>query len=218
MQRFRNHDDAAAALADRLLAEREIDGRLVVLALSSPGAPIAARIARDLGAALDAMAVVRLHVPGRPEVALGVLATGGVRVLRRSVLETYALEDEHIEAEVARARKELQARERAWRGDRPPRRLLGRDVLLVDDAIVTGATMDATALAARAEGARRVVAAVPIGSAEGIALVRLDVDALVVVREVESLASAADAYQVREVYGDVDVHRALADNEVWAGV
>lgn len=218
MLRFRNHDDAAAALADRLLAEREIDGRAVVLALSSAGAPIAARIARDLGAALDAVAVVRLRVPGRPEVGMGVLTTGGVRVLRKSVLEAYAVEEEQVEAEVARARKDLQARERAWRGDRPPLRLLGRDVLLVDDAIVTGATMDAAALAARAEGARRIVGAAPIGSAEGIALVRPDVASLVVVREVEALASAADAYQVREVFGDVDVHRALAANEVFAGV
>jgi erythromycin esterase-like protein/predicted phosphoribosyltransferase len=160
-RRFRDRAEAGQLLAERLreYADRE---DVVVLGLPRGGVPVAFEIAATLDAALDVFLVRKLGVPGHAEYALGAIATGGVRVINRQLVESLGLPAEWIEAIDAKERRELDRRERAYRGDRPPPDVAGRTVILVDDGLATGSTMLAAVHAVRADDPARVVVAVPI--------------------------------------------------------
>ena len=147
-RRFRDRPEAGRLLAERL---GQYAGRddVVVLGLPRGGVPVAFEIARKLDAPLDVFLVRKLGVPGHEEYAFGAIATGGMRVLNKQVLEQLAIPAEWIEAIDAKERRELERRERAYRGDRPPPDLAGRTVILVDDGLATGATMLAAVRAVR---------------------------------------------------------------------
>ncbi len=125
--RFRNRAEAGRLLAERL---REYAGRddVIVLALPRGGVPVAYEVARELGAPLDVFLVRKLGVPGHEELALGAIATGGVRVLNPAVVQGLRIPRDWIEAIDAKEMRELERRERAYRGDRPPPDLAGRTV------------------------------------------------------------------------------------------
>jgi putative phosphoribosyl transferase len=161
--RFRDRAQAGRLLAERL---RGYAGRddVVVLGLPRGGVPVAFEVARTLDAPLDVFLVRKLGVPGHEELAFGAIATGGVRVLNRELIETLGMPPEWIEAIEARERRELERRERAYRGDRPPLDLKGRTVILVDDGLATGSTMVAAVEAVRQESPAQVVVAVPVAA------------------------------------------------------
>jgi putative phosphoribosyl transferase len=156
--------------AGRLLAERlsEYAGRddVIVLGLPRGGVPVAFEIARALDAPLDVFLVRKLGVPGHEELALGAIATGGTRVLNNQLVESLGIPREWIEAIDAEEMRELERRERAYRGDRPPPDLAGRTVILVDDGLATGSTMLAAVQAVRQAEPARVVVAVPVAPPE----------------------------------------------------
>jgi predicted phosphoribosyltransferase len=136
----------------------------VVLALPRGGVPVAYEIARALDAPLDVFLVRKLGVPGRRELAMGAIASGGVRVLSPDVVSWYGIPDAVID-EVARDEQaELERRERAYREGRMPLELRDRVVLLVDDGLATGASMKAAVEAVRAHAPSRIVVAVPVGA------------------------------------------------------
>ncbi|ADP84749.1 phosphoribosyltransferase [Pseudofrankia inefficax] len=155
------------------------EGPVTVLGLPRGGVPVAAEVARRLGATLDAIGVRKLGAPGQPEFALGAIATGGVRVLNTRAVERLGLAAEAIEAVAAREATELARRERVYREGRAPPPLAGRTVVLVDDGLATGATMVVAARAVRRAGPRRVIAALPVASPDGALAVRAEVDELV---------------------------------------
>src|SRR4051794_32131516 len=163
MERFRDRTHAGQVLAERL---RGYAGRddVVVLGLPRGGVPVAFEIAAALDAALDVFLVRKLGVPGHEEYALGAIATGGVRVINRQLVESLGLPAEWIEAIDAKERRELDRRERAYRGDRPPPDVAGRTVILVDDGLATGSTMLAAVHAVRADDPARIVVAVPVAA------------------------------------------------------
>jgi erythromycin esterase-like protein/predicted phosphoribosyltransferase len=165
IRRFRNRTEAGRLLADRL---RHHAGRddVVVLGLPRGGVPVAYEVARELDAPLDVYLVRKLGVPGHEEFAFGAIATGGVRVLNKELIEQLGLPAEWIEAIDAKERRELERRERAYRGDRPPPDLAGRTVILVDDGLATGSTMLAALQAVRLDDPAKVVAAVPVAAPE----------------------------------------------------
>ncbi|MCW3029544.1 MAG: Erythromycin esterase [Solirubrobacterales bacterium] len=165
IRRFRNRTEAGRFLAARL---RHYSGRedVVVLGLPRGGVPVAYEVARELAAPLDVYVVRKLGVPGHEEFAFGAIATGGVRVLNKELIEQLGLPAEWIEAIDAKERRELELRERAYRGDRPPPDLAGRTVILVDDGLATGSTMLAALQAVRLDDPARVVAAVPVAAPE----------------------------------------------------
>ncbi|MDT3439656.1 MULTISPECIES: phosphoribosyltransferase [unclassified Pseudofrankia] len=175
--------------ADRRAAGRALAGRVVpavpegepviVLGLPRGGVPVAAEVARRLSAPLEAFGVRKLGAPGQPEFALGAIATGGIRVVNEAVVGRLGLTDAELETLVAREMAELARREHTYRDGRPAPALAGRTVVLVDDGLATGATMVAAARAARAAGAARLVAAVPVASPEGADAVLAEVDELV---------------------------------------
>ena len=162
-QRFRDRTDAGRLLATHLGAYA---GRpdVLVLALPRGGVPVAAEVAHALGAPLDVYVVRKLGVPGQEELAMGAIATGGVRVLNDEVVAALHIPEATIAAVAAREAQELARREQLYRGERPAPAVRGRVVLVVDDGLATGATMRAAVAALRKQGASRIIVAVPVVS------------------------------------------------------
>lgn len=163
MTPFVDRADAGWRLAAMLSAYAH---RPDVLALALPrgGVPVAYEVARALDAPLDVFVVRKLGVPGHEELAMGAIASGGVRVLNRDVIESLKIPPEVIDRVTARELQELARRERAYRGDRPPLEVAGRTVILVDDGVATGSTMRAAIAALRQRHPARLVVAVPVAA------------------------------------------------------
>ena len=164
-RRFRDRTEAGRRLAERLTAYADRPD-VLVLALPRGGVPVAYEVARALRAPLDVFLVRKLGVPGYEELAMGAVATGGVRVLNDQIVAGLRIPDHVIEAVAEAEQQELARRERLYRGDRPLPDVRHRTVILVDDGLATGATMQAAIKALRALQPARIVVAVPTGSPE----------------------------------------------------
>jgi predicted phosphoribosyltransferase len=164
-RRFRDRTEAGRRLAERLTAYADRPD-VLVLALPRGGVPVAYEVARALRAPLDVFLVRKLGVPGYEELAMGAVATGGVRVLNDQIVADLRIPDHVIEAVAEAEQQELARRERVYRGDRPPPDVRHRTVILVDDGLATGATMQVAIKALRALPPARIVVAVPTGSPE----------------------------------------------------
>lgn len=180
MMQFRDRVEAGQLLAKRLMkyANR---ADVLVLALPRGGVPVGYEVAQALNAPLDVFVVRKLGVPGQEELAMGAIASGGVRVLNGSVIEGLNISDDLIDAVAAREFHELERRERAYRDDRPAPEARGRTVILVDDGIATGSTMKAAVEALRQLEASRIVVAAPTAALATVRGMRPDVDELVTV-------------------------------------
>jgi len=157
---FRDRAEAGVALASILTPFAGRDD-VVVLALPRGGVPVGCQVARLLAAPLDVFLVRKLGVPGREELAMGAIASGGVRVLNEPLVRAYGIPDVAVERITEAERQELERRERAYREGRPPPEVGGKVVILVDDGLATGSTMRAAVAAVRRLGPSRVVVGVP---------------------------------------------------------
>ena len=157
---FQDRIDAGRQLAAGLAAYANRP-EVLVLALPRGGVPVAFEVARALHAPLDVFVVRKLGVPGHEELAMGAIATGGIRVLNDEVVVGLNIPDDVIDRVTAAEFQELQRRERAYRGDRSAPDVRGRTVILVDDGLATGATMRAAVAALRRQPPGRIVVAVP---------------------------------------------------------
>jgi putative phosphoribosyl transferase len=155
---------AGRALGERLVRYR--GARTLVLGLPRGGVPVADEIARLLDAELDVWIVRKIGAPGQEELAIGAVASGGVRFLNRDIVRILGVSDAEIERLTARQLKEVERRERAYRGDRPPVEVRDRTVILVDDGIATGATMLAALQAVRKLAPSRLIVAVGVAPPE----------------------------------------------------
>jgi erythromycin esterase-like protein/predicted phosphoribosyltransferase len=175
---FRDRRDAGRQLAAKLAGYA---GRpnVLVLALPRGGVPVGYEVARALGAPLDVFVVRKLGVPGYEEVAMGAVATGGVRVLNDDIVAGLRIPDYLIDAVAERELEELARRERIYRGGRPPPDVRGRTVILVDDGLATGATMLAAIRALRKLQPARIVVAVPIAAHDTCEALRAEVDEVI---------------------------------------
>jgi len=162
---FGDRRDAGRHLAARLTRYADRDD-VIVLALPRGGAPVGFEIAHALHAPLDVFLVRKLGVPGHPELAMGAIASGGVRVVSRALVDELGIADDAIERVAGREAIELQRREQLYRGDRPLPMLENRTVILVDDGLATGSTMEAAIAAVRQLRPARIVAAAPVGARE----------------------------------------------------
>ena len=178
----------------------------IILGLPRGGVPLAYEIAIALHAPLDTIVVRKLGVPSQPELAFGAIASGGIRVINDDVVQSlFSLDDDTIEAIAGREMTELRRREQAYRLDRPYPDLGGKDVVLVDDGLATGATMRAAAEAVKTKSPLSVIVAVPVGSASAVARVAAIVDRVI------CLESPASFYAVGQFYSDF---RQTSDDEV----
>jgi erythromycin esterase-like protein/predicted phosphoribosyltransferase len=194
LHRFRDRVEAGRALAERLGAYARRDD-VIVLGLPRGGVPVAFEVARALDAPLDVLVVRKLGVPGHEELAFGAIATGGMRVINKELVESLGLPLEWIEAIDARQRRELERRERTLRAQRPPPDLSGRTVIVVDDGLATGSTMTAAVQALRQEEPARIVVAVPVADPEVCEQLRSLADEVVCLQTPRPLGAVGQWYE-----------------------
>lgn len=175
---YRDRTEAGRTLANHLMTYAD-QPDVLVLALPRGGVPVAHEIAHALHAPLDVFLVRKLGLPGHEELAMGAIASGGVRALNDDVIAMLQVPDDVIETVAAAEQQELQRREQLYRGERPPLDVHGKTVILVDDGLATGASMRAAAAALRQMGPARLVVAVPVGSVETCAEMRDAADEVV---------------------------------------
>jgi putative phosphoribosyl transferase len=207
--RYRNRSDAGRRLARELerYAGRE---EVVVLALPRGGVPVGFELAHALAAPLDVFAVRKLGVPGHRELAMGAIASGGLIVLDQGIVRRLGIPDDLIQRAIGDELRELERREVAYRGDREPRQLQGKTVILVDDGLATGATMRAAALAVRERRPERVIVAVPVAPAETCDRLRDDVDEVVCPLKPKSFYAVGVWYDDFSQTSDEEVRELLA--------
>ena len=202
---FRDREDAGRRLAERLAGYR--DEGPVVLALPRGGVPVGYEISRSLGAPLDVIIARKLGAPGQPELGIGAVAQGGVRVLNEDAVEALGIPEEYIERAAEKETAEIERRLELLRGERPESEVGGRTAILVDDGLATGVTARAAVEALRLRGPRRLVLAVPVCAAQTAKILRSEVDELVCLEAPADLGAIGlwyeDFYQVpdEEVVG-----------------
>jgi putative phosphoribosyl transferase len=205
---FRDRRDAGRQLAAKLAGLGDSD--VVVLALPRGGVPVAYEVASNLGLPLDVFVVRKLGVPGQEELAMGAIASGGTRVENREVLGLLGIGDSVLEAVTERERRELERRERVYRGSRPLVEVAGRKVVLVDDGVATGSTMLAAVRALRSMGATWIVVATPVAARTVVSKLRAEADEVVCVLEPDWLEGISLWYDDFEQTPDAEVHALLA--------
>ena len=190
---FRDRTDAGERLAERL---RHYAGRddVVVLALPRGGVPVGYEVASALGASLDVFLVRKLGTPGHRELAMGAIASGGVRVLNEDVVHWYGIPDAAIESVTREEADELARRERAYRDERPAPVLTNRIAILVDDGLATGSTMRAAAQAVRVQHPAAVVVAFPVGARQTCAELSAVADEVICARTPEPFSAVGQWY------------------------
>jgi putative phosphoribosyl transferase len=210
MSRFRDRRDAGRLLASTL--SNYAGGRdVTVLALPRGGVPVAYEVARRLGAPLDVFVVRKLGVPGHEELAMGALASGGVRVLNDEVVQGLGIPKSTIDAVVAKETSELERRERAYRGDRRPLDVSGQTAILIDDGLATGSTMRAAVAGLRRRQPRRIVVAVPVAAQSTCDELAAEVDDIICAVTPEPFYAVGLWYEDFAQTGDDEVRELLED-------
>jgi len=209
---YRDRTDAGRELA-KLLAEYRDRDDVVVLGLPRGGVPVAYEVALALRAPLDVFVVRKLGTPGQPELAMGAIASGGVRVLNRDVVEALGIPEWQIEEITDVETAELVRRERQYRGARPPVAVRGRTVILVDDGLATGSTMRAAAAALKQQGAARLVIAVPVAASSSCQALQREADEIVCGATPEPFWAVGQWYRDFEQTSDEVVREMLDASE-----
>jgi putative phosphoribosyl transferase len=209
---FANRADAGRQLAARL-CEYAHRPDLLVLGLPRGGVVVAAEVAEVLGARLDVFIVRKIGVPGHAELAMGAIASGGVVIRNDQVLDALGIADETFESVVARGREELARREAAYRADRPPLEIAGHCLIVIDDGMATGSTMQAAVQGVRAGHPERTVVAVPVAARQTCRELRAEVDELVCLATPEPFFGVGQWYDDFHQVTDEEVRRLLRGHE-----
>ncbi|NDD30375.1 MAG: phosphoribosyltransferase [Proteobacteria bacterium] len=204
---------AAGRLLARALASFADDPEVVVLALPRGGVPVGFEVARALHMPLDVCVVRKLGLPGHVELAMGAVASGGVRVLNEEVVVGYGVPSEAIERATVDETRELRRRESLYRGGRPPLDVRGRTVLVVDDGLATGTSMRTACLALRALHPRTLVVAVPVGAPETCEALLQVADHVVCLARPRFFFAVSEWYRTFEQTGDAEVQALLEQAE-----
>jgi putative phosphoribosyl transferase len=206
---FSNRAEAGQLLAEKLLNYAGRDD-VIVLGLPRGGVPVAFEVARRLRVPLDVFIVRKLGVPGFEELAVGAIASGGVRVLNEDVARALPNADDIIEAVTARETAELKRREESYRDGRPAPELRNKIVILVDDGLATGATMRAAVQALRQRDVAKIVVAAPVGAPETCRELEDEVDEIVCAMAPEYFQAVGQYYENFSQTTDDEVRELLA--------
>jgi len=201
---FLNRAEAGQKLA-KLLIEYTGQRDVVVLAIPRGGVPVAFQVAKELEVPLDVFVVRKLGVPGREELAFGAIASGGMRYLDREIVEAAQIPEAEIESIAERERRELERRESAYRGRRAPLSVEGQTVILVDDGIATGASMEVAIMAVRRMKPARIVVATPVAPVSTCNRLRREVDDVVCVHRPVSFFAIGEFYEDFSQVSDEEV-------------
>ncbi|HEX7679666.1 MAG TPA: phosphoribosyltransferase [Thermoanaerobaculia bacterium] len=208
-ERFRDRVEAGQLLG-RAVAERVSDRtNVIVLALPRGGVPVGYEVARALGAPMDVFIVRKLGVPGHEELAMGAIASGGIRVMNDDVLRYVPVSKNAIEAVSARELVELGRRERSYRGSKPSLDVRGKTVIVVDDGLATGSTMRAAVRALRQKNAGSIIVAVPVAAQETCEEISREVDDIVCLRTPDPFQAVGLWYDDFSQTTDEEVHELL---------
>jgi predicted phosphoribosyltransferase len=209
---FRDRYEAGRLLATKLkhLANR---ADITVLALPRGGVPVAFEIARELNAPIDVFIVRKLGVPGYEELAMGAIAPGEILVLNEDVIGFLGIPRSVVDVVAAAERKELERRNRLYRGLRPPPQIAGRTIVLVDDGLATGSTMRAAIVAVRQQKPARIVVAVPVAPPSTILELEKEADEVVSVFQPEPFDGVGRWYLDFSQTTDDEVRRLLESSD-----
>ncbi|MGA1539839.1 MAG: phosphoribosyltransferase [Chthoniobacterales bacterium] len=208
---FRDRAEAGRLLAGALADYAGRDD-VIVLGLPRGGVPVAAEVARALGAPLDVLVVRKLGAPGQEELAIGAIGEGGVRVLNERLVRDLGLSRSGIERIAAEEERELERRVAAYRGGHEALEVKGKTVIVVDDGVATGATMRAGLQTLRALGAAKIIAAAPVGAADSVALLEDEADEVVVLETPAWFSAVGQWYDNFGQTDDAEVRALLAHN------
>ena len=201
---FLNREEAGRELAKKLKAYENTPG-VLVLGIPRGGVPVAFQVATELQAPLDVFVVRKLGVPAREELAFGAIASGGIRFLDSEIVEAVGISGLEIERITAKERQELERREVAYRGERPPLAVQGQTVILVDDGIATGSSMQVAITALRQMKPVRLVVAAPVIPVSTCKRLRREVDELICVQMPASFYAIGEFYENFSQVSDEEV-------------
>lgn len=207
---YSDRSEAGEILATKLMKYKDRQD-VLVLALPRGGVPVAFEVAKELRAPLDIFLVRKLGVPGHEELAMGAIATGGVRVLNDDVVDYLGIPERVIEIITERELEELERRERIYRGDRPEPDVKGKTLILIDDGLATGSTIRAAAAALRQQQPARIVVAVPVSAPQTCDEYRIGVDEIVCTITPEPFLGVGQWYLDFSQTTDEEVHALLEE-------
>jgi len=211
-QLYRDRFEAGQRLVTKLIAYADRQD-VLVLGLPRGGVPVAYEVAKALHVPLDVFIVRKLGVPGREELAMGAIATGGIRVINESVVQMLRIPKHIIDAVAAREQQELERREHLYRDDRPPPDVHDCTAILIDDGLATGSTMRAAIAALRLQHPARIVVAVPVAALPTCEELGTEVDEIVCAQTPEPFYGVGLWYENFSQTTDEEVHDLLAQSE-----
>lgn len=213
MALFSDRFEAGKILAESLADYRNKGDVVVILALPRGGVPVGYQVARALNAPLDILLVRKLGVPEREELAMGAIASGGIRVLNEDIIQSLHISEQTIDQAAEAERRKLERLEQAYRGDRPRILLAEKIVILVDDGLATGASMRAAVDAVRQQRPAKIVVAVPTAAPETCVQFQVYVDQIVCATTPQPFYGVGKWYLDFAQTSDEEVRRLLEDAE-----
>ena len=207
--KFLDRRDAGRQLAEKLAGYADDPG-VLVLGLPRGGVPVAYEVARSLHAPLDVFVVRKLGVPGHRELAMGAVASGGMRVLNSDVIKAFGIAPSAVESVAAAELLELARQHRTYRGNAPLPKLSGRSIIVVDDGLATGSTMRAAVGTLRQSNPARIVVAAPVAAVETARRIREEADGVICLSEPSDFQAVSAWYDDFSQISDEEVRKFLA--------